>query len=146
MLSCLFVCLFWIRTRICPAGSTPEGGPTESSPTTQATRHPRASLFFMFPIPPYLLSCILHQVSLLPCPPVLYRYHNISIFIYRLDFTYKRRKQETGTDNLLWVRFVLMVLTEKERLIGCQLYTQSSGNASTAGCVLCVHLISRQCF
>ena len=29
---CLFVCLFWIRTRICPAGSTPEGGPTEKLP------------------------------------------------------------------------------------------------------------------
>ena len=70
----MFVCLFWIRNRICPAGSTPEGGPTESSPTTQATRHPRALLLFMFPIPPYLLSCILHQVSPLPCPPVLYRY------------------------------------------------------------------------
>ena len=58
-LAYLFV-LFWIRNRICHAASTPEGGPTESSPSTQATRHPRASLFFMFPIPPYLLSCILH--------------------------------------------------------------------------------------
>ena len=38
----MFVCLFWIRNRICPTGSTPDAGPTESSPTTQATRHPRA--------------------------------------------------------------------------------------------------------
>ena len=66
--------LFEIRNRIVPTGSTPKGGPTEVSPTTQATRHPRALLLFMFPIPPYLLSCILHPVSPLPRPPVLYRY------------------------------------------------------------------------
>ena len=59
-MSTVFVCLFWIHIRICPTGSTPEGGPTESSPTTQATRHPLASLLFMSPIPPYLChaSCI----------------------------------------------------------------------------------------
>ena len=70
----LLLLLFEIRNRIVPTGSTPEGGPTEVSPTTQATRHPRALLLFMFPIPPYLLSCILHPVSPLPRPPVLYRY------------------------------------------------------------------------
>ena len=72
-------------------GSTPEGGPTESSPTTQATRHPRASLLFMSPIPhayvmhpasgqyPPPSSCpvqISYQVSGLPppCLPVLHIY------------------------------------------------------------------------
>ena len=87
----MFICLFWIRNRICPMGSTPEGGPTESSPTTQATRHPRALLLFMSPIPPYLChaSCIRsvpspsscpvqisYQVSCLPPPflPVLHIY------------------------------------------------------------------------
>ena len=48
----VFVCLFWIRKRICPTGSTPKGEHTEISPTTQATRHPRALSFFMFPVPP----------------------------------------------------------------------------------------------
>ena len=71
---CLFVCLFWIRNRICPTGSTPDGGPAESSPTTQATRHPRASLLFMSPIPPYLChaSCIRSVPS-----PVLLSYTDI---------------------------------------------------------------------
>ena len=78
---CLFVCLFWIRKHICPMGSTPKVGPTEISPTTQATRHPRALSFFMFPVPPpppppILLSCILHQVCTLPRLPVLYIYSN----------------------------------------------------------------------
>ena len=63
---CLFV-FFWIRNRICPTGSTPEGGPMENSPTTQATRHPRALLLFWHvPYPPILMSCILHQVSTFP--------------------------------------------------------------------------------
>ena len=69
----VFVCLFWIR--ICPTGSTPEEGPTESSPTPQATHHPRASLLFMSPIPPYLChaSCIRSVPSpvLLSCTDIL---------------------------------------------------------------------------
>ena len=69
-------CLFWIPNCICPMGSTPKGGPMENSPTTQATRHPRALSFFMFPVPPILLSCILHQVCTLPFLPVLYIYSN----------------------------------------------------------------------
>ena len=69
----LFVCFGSVPAFV-PRGQLPREDLRRSSPTTQATRHPRASLFFMFPIPPYLLSCILHQVSPLPCPPVLYRY------------------------------------------------------------------------
>ena len=71
----IYVCLFWIRS-ICLMGLTPKGGPTESSPTTQATRHPRASLLFMYPIPPYLChaSCIRSvPPPPPPRPPVLYR-------------------------------------------------------------------------
>ena len=72
---CLFVCLFWIRNRICLTGSTPEGGPTGSSPSTQATRHPPALLLFMSPIPPFLChaSCIRSVPSpvLLSCTDIL---------------------------------------------------------------------------
>ena len=52
--------LFGIRNRIFPAGSTPEGGPTEIIPTTQATRHPWASSHSPFPLPPFFChaSCI----------------------------------------------------------------------------------------
>ena len=91
-----FVCFFCI----CPTGSTPKGGPTESSPTTQATRDPWHYLSFMLPVPPppppppyfchascirsmpslVLLSCtyILNQVSglSLPCFPVVHIYLN----------------------------------------------------------------------
>ena len=78
LLVCLFVCLFWIRNRIWPTGSTPKGGPTEISPTTQAT--PGLILHHVPcpppPPPPILLSCILHQVCALPCLPVLYIYPN----------------------------------------------------------------------
>ena len=73
----VFACLFWICNRIRHTGSTPKREPTKSSPITQATRHPRASLLFMYtipPPPPILMSCSLHQVSTLPCPPVPYRY------------------------------------------------------------------------
>ena len=79
-----FVCImmFEIRNRIFPAGSTPEGGPTEITPTTQATRHPRALYHFLFPLPPYychascirsvpshvLLSCTYHLSSLWSVP------------------------------------------------------------------------------
>ena len=69
---CLPLCLFEIRNCIFPTGSTPKGGPTEISPTTQATRHPRGLVSLSVPSPPVLLSCILHQVRTLPCPPVLY--------------------------------------------------------------------------
>ena len=58
---CIYCCcLFEIRNRIVPTGSTPEGGPTEVSPTTQATRHPRALFSSLFPLPPYYCraSCI----------------------------------------------------------------------------------------
>ena len=56
----MLVCLFWIRSRICPTGSTPKGGPTEITPATQATRQPRALSHFLFPLPPYFCheSCI----------------------------------------------------------------------------------------
>ena len=67
----MFVCLFWIRNRICPTGSTPEGGPTESSPTTQATRHPRASLLFMSPIPPPPYLCHASCLRSVPSPVLL---------------------------------------------------------------------------
>ena len=91
MFVCLFVCLFWIRNRTFPTGSTPKGGPTEITPTTQATRHPRALSHFLFPLPLYLhpasgpypplSSCperITYRVSglSLPCPPVLHIYSN----------------------------------------------------------------------
>ena len=54
------VCLFWIRNRICPTGSTPKGEPTEISPTTQATCHLRASSLFLFPLPLYF---VMHPAS-----------------------------------------------------------------------------------
>ena len=66
-LYCLFVCVILIR--ICPTGSTPEGGPTESSPTTQATLHPWASLLVMSPIPPYL--CHAPCIRSVPSPVLL---------------------------------------------------------------------------
>ena len=76
-----FVCLFWNRKRICPSGSTPKGGPTEITTTTQATlprtfvMHPASG-----PYPP-LSSCPVHityRVSglFLPCFPVLHIYSN----------------------------------------------------------------------
>ena len=67
----LYVCLFWIRNRICPMGSTPKGGPRESSHTSQATRHPLASSLFMFPLSPYFCHayCIRSVHT-----PVLYIY------------------------------------------------------------------------
>ena len=85
------VCLFWIHNRICPTESTSEGGPTESSPTTQATRHPgpRCSscplsphTYVMHPASgqyPPPSSCpvqISYKVSGLPppCLPVLHIY------------------------------------------------------------------------
>ena len=56
----MLLLLFEIRNRIVPTGSTPKGGPTEVSPTTQATRHPRALFTSRFPLPPYYCraSCI----------------------------------------------------------------------------------------
>ena len=71
-----FVCLFGIRNRIFPTGSTTKGGPTEITPTIQATRHPRALSHFLFPSPPppppppYFChaSCIRSVTSpVLPC-------------------------------------------------------------------------------
>ena len=89
-MSTLFVCFGSISAFV-PRGQLP----TESSPTTQATRHPRASLLFMSPIPPYLChascirpvypplsSCPVHisyQVSGLPtmssCPTHIFNPH-----------------------------------------------------------------------
>ena len=42
---CMYVCLFEIRNRIFPAGSTPKGEPTEITPNTQATRHPGPCMY-----------------------------------------------------------------------------------------------------
>ena len=70
----VFVCLFEIRNCIFPAGSTPKGGPTEITPTTQATRHPRASSDFLFPRPPPPpppRTFVMHPASG-PCPPLSY--------------------------------------------------------------------------
>ena len=87
---CLFVCLFWIRTRICPAGSTPEGGPTEKLPYHPGHSSPPGLVVLHVPYPPILIvmhpasgqspplsSCpiqISYQVSGLPppCLPVLH--------------------------------------------------------------------------
>ena len=86
----LFVCLFWIRTRICPAGSTPEGGPTEKLPYHPGHLSPPGLVVLHVPYPPILIvmhpasgqspplsSCpiqISYQVSGLPppCLPVLH--------------------------------------------------------------------------
>ena len=64
----LLLLLLEIRNRIVPTGSTPEGGPTEVSPTTQATRHPRALFTSLFPLPPYY--CHASCIRSVP-PPVL---------------------------------------------------------------------------
>ena len=76
---CHFVCL--IRNRIFLAGSTPKGGLTEITPTTQAARHPRALSHFLFPLPPYFChaSCI-RSVRTLPCPVhITYRVSGLSL-------------------------------------------------------------------
>ena len=67
----MFVCLFWIRNRICPTGSISKGGPTENSPTFQDTRYPRALSFFMFPVPPP--PFVMHPASGLSCTYILTR-------------------------------------------------------------------------
>ena len=47
-----------LNDRICPTGSTPKGGPTESSPSTQAARHPgpRLSRTFVRSVPSPVLN------------------------------------------------------------------------------------------
>ena len=70
----LFVCLFEIQYYICPAVSTLEEGPTESTTPSQATHHPLAYAFLWAPYPLQYLWCILHQEWTLPCPSNQYRY------------------------------------------------------------------------
>ena len=71
-----FHCLFEIRNRIFPAGSTPKGGPTEITPTTQATRHPRALPHFLFPLLPYF--CHASCIRSVPSPVLLSCTYNLS--------------------------------------------------------------------
>ena len=55
------VCLFWIRTRICPAGSTPEGGPTEKLPYHPGHSSPPGLVVLHVPYPPILI--VMHPAS-----------------------------------------------------------------------------------
>ena len=71
-----FVCLFEIRNRIFPTGSTPEGEPSQITPTTQATRHPRALSHFQFPLPPYF--CHASCIRSVPSPVLLSCTYNLS--------------------------------------------------------------------
>ena len=57
----LFVCLFWIRTRICPAGSTPEGGPTEKLPYHPGHSSPPGLVVLHVSYPPILI--VMHPAS-----------------------------------------------------------------------------------
>ena len=74
-------------------------------------KHARLSLLamgkiskFSVPSPPVLMSCILHPVRALPCPPVLYIYPIESLvcfFLVFLSYTYiqtpqKRTPQQTS--------------------------------------------------
>ena len=76
----LLLLLFEIRNRIVPTGSTPEGGPTEVSPTTQATRHPRALFTSLFPLPPYYC----HASCIRSVPPLYSRPVHISYQVFGL--------------------------------------------------------------
>ena len=91
----LFVCLFVIRNRIFPAGSTPKGGPTETTLYHPGHSSPPGLVSVSVPSPPILLSwmplasgpypplssCPIHipyRVSglFLPCLSVLHIYSN----------------------------------------------------------------------
>ena len=95
----LLLLLLEIRNRIVPTGSTPEGGPTEVSPTTQATRHPRALFTSLFPLPPYYC----HASCIRSVPP-LYIYPTKSLacfFLVFLSYTYiQPHKKENPSTNL----------------------------------------------
>ena len=88
----VFVCLFEIRNRIVPTGSTPKGGPTEITLYHPGHSSPPGLVSLSVPPPPpVLLSCILHSVRTLPCPPVLYIYPIQSLvcfFLVFLSYTY----------------------------------------------------------
>ena len=108
--SCLFLdrllllLLLEIRNRVVPTGSTPKGGPTEITLYHPGHSSPPGLVSVSVPSPPVLMSCILHPVRTLPCPPVLYIYPIESLvcfFLVFLSYTYiqtpqKRTPQQTS--------------------------------------------------
>ena len=85
-------CLFWIRTRICPAGSTPEGGPTEKLPYHPGHSSPPGLVVLHVPYPPILI--VMHPASgqsppLSSCPiQISYQVSGLPLPVF-LSYTYK---------------------------------------------------------